>query len=97
MINSSKNAKQHANYLHHSTGRGPQRLADQPPQGPYASRTGALGGDRYGSGLVPGGLLFGTDGYGWGTRWVNLLVLCGALMVVFAVVQTVHNRTRARR
>ena len=23
MINSSKNAKQHANYLHHSTGRGP--------------------------------------------------------------------------
>jgi len=22
MINSSKNAKQHANYLHHSTGRG---------------------------------------------------------------------------
>ena len=23
MINSSKNAKQHANHLHHSTGRGP--------------------------------------------------------------------------
>lgn len=49
------------------------------------------------AGLVPGGLLFGSDGYGWGTRWVNPLVLFGALMVVVAVVQIVHNRTRARR
>jgi len=27
MINSSKNAKQHANHLHHSTGRGPLAAA----------------------------------------------------------------------
>ncbi len=29
MINSSKNAKQHANHLHHSTGRG-LRLTNEP-------------------------------------------------------------------
>jgi len=49
------------------------------------------------TGVVPGGLLFGTDGYGWGTRWVSLVVLFAAGSALSAGVQFVHNRSLDRR
>jgi len=48
-------------------------------------------------GVVLAGLLFGTDSYGWGTRWVNLLVFVAALSALSLGVQLVHNRAVARR
>jgi len=48
-------------------------------------------------GVVLAGLLFGTDRYGWGTRWVNLLVFLAALSALSLGVQLVHNRTVGRR
>ncbi len=48
-------------------------------------------------GVVGGALLFGTDRYGYGTQWVNLLVFLAAVTAEYAGVQAVHNRALDRR
>lgn len=59
----------------------------------FRGRTPRVRGERWlgavVNGVVVGGYLFGTDGYGWGTRWVNLSVLLAALTVMLDVVQAV--------
>jgi len=49
------------------------------------------------AGVFAGGVVLGSAGYGFGTRWVNLLVFFVALSALFALVQAVHNRAVDRR
>jgi len=49
------------------------------------------------NGLVLVGLMLGTDRYGWGIRWANLLVFFAVLAALCAGVQLVHNRALDRR
>lgn len=49
------------------------------------------------AGVFAGGVVLGSAGYGFGTRWVNLLVFVAAVSALFAVVQAVHNRAVDRR
>jgi len=44
-----------------------------------------------------GGLVVGTEGYGFGTRMVNLLMFIAALLVVDAGAAALHNRAVDRR
>jgi hypothetical protein len=49
------------------------------------------------AGVFAGGVVLGSAGYGFGTRWVNLLVFFAALSALFVGVQAVHNRAVDRR
>ncbi len=47
--------------------------------------------------VFAGGGVLGSAGYGFGTRWVNVLLFFAALSALFVSVQAVHNRAVDRR
>ncbi len=49
------------------------------------------------AGLIPVGLVLGSAGYGFGTRWVNFLVFFAAVTVVVVGGAAPHNRALDRR
>jgi len=49
------------------------------------------------AGVIHVGLVLGTDGYGFGTRWVNFLVFFAAVTVVVIGGAALHNRALDRR
>ncbi len=49
------------------------------------------------AGVLAGGLVLGSAGYGFGARWVNIPVFSAALSTLFVGIQAVHNRAVDRR